>query len=887
MTRTPDRRRLLRLIPRRGMALLFVLLIAQPTFGSPDSSGSCSNITHRGPWTTIQINPPEGSVIDRNPVDFVVDPVNPRSIFVTDGMTIQRSADGGCTWVTTFPLNLSSQGSAPPSIDIDHVDELQVGRVAGHQRVMATVTFPEPQDVSNLLPVPPRDLPGPRKLAAPAPGFGFLFSDDGGASWSFSAEGLPPLIDRIDALRVAPSDPAIAYLKLQASDRQSPQIYRTHDAGLSWELASDEAPGSTSRVLEVDPLDARSLWMGGEALSRSSDGGETWRSTSFAIPVTAIDVFHQAGTQPVVAIGHEVGVSRSKDLGATWTNLEDAPSQVAYMEFGSSANRLSISDGPEVYLARNSSVERVSKVHKEGRQDLPISATEPVTYIDPLLTTSGQELHWYLAPAIHTLEVYAPSLDKPPAPDEQPPNDAPEYEGACASPEVRTPSLNPQFSPVDSPIYISDFYNGCITRFDHLGNGVTVAQTDPSTEGMAFDPLGRVIIATRFHQRILRYDPLTDRIEELVDFDDRGYKRLAGDTEGPDFDQYGNLFIETNGPPPNRVLMYSWPQVPGMKPMVLWQTDDFLEDVKVAPPRSPFAGDVFVETFKTDEGGEVVASSIVHLARSKDGFEKVGAIETDVPTAGMAFSDDGALFTVENGVVGLQKRIFRYDPTLRGMELFAEYDSSDSDAAKIDIDYRGYIYISNNDGVVRFSPQGDRMLPDFRTALGELALGVAVKDPNIASFMPTPLPDLPTAPPPADPVKRLPLLIPAGTQVPPPTALLPPGAPPPNPPPPGQAPAPQPQPQSQSQPNPNPQMNPNPGLVQQRQEQPQMAFVQAAQQVKNQLAGEQAMVRSMQARSDPLSEAKFALALGAASILLLYGLAGATVSRAQARVRDR
>lgn len=71
--------------------------------------------------------------------------------------------------------------------------------------------------------------------------------------------------------------------------------------------------------------------------------------------------------------------------------------------------------------------------------------------------------------------------------------------------------------------------------------------------------------------------------------------------------------------------------------------------------------------------------------------------------------------------------------------------------------------------------------------------------------------------------------------------------------------------------------------VAQRQEQPQMAFVYAAQQLKEQAGMQNAMLRVAQQRSDPLAATKFVLSMSALSMMLAFGLASATARHFAAR----
>lgn len=77
--------------------------------------------------------------------------------------------------------------------------------------------------------------------------------------------------------------------------------------------------------------------------------------------------------------------------------------------------------------------------------------------------------------------------------------------------------------------------------------------------------------------------------------------------------------------------------------------------------------------------------------------------------------------------------------------------------------------------------------------------------------------------------------------------------------------------------------NPNPVAVSQRQEQPQMAFVHAANQLKQQLGAQNAMVRATPHRSDPLDAIKYGLAMSSLSMLLVYGFASLALKRVTVR----
>ncbi|MFN2593562.1 MAG: hypothetical protein ABR579_01580, partial [Actinomycetota bacterium] len=67
-------------------------------------------------------------------------------------------------------------------------------------------------------------------------------------------------------------------------------------------------------------------------------------------------------------------------------------------------------------------------------------------------------------------------------------------------------------------------------------------------------------------------------------------------------------------------------------------------------------------------------------------------------------------------------------------------------------------------------------------------------------------------------------------------------------------------------------------MAEQEQQQPQLAFVQAAHEIDQQEAVQNAMVR-VNSRRDPLAGAKFGLAVGALSMMMVWGFATAVATR--------
>jgi photosystem II stability/assembly factor-like uncharacterized protein len=100
-------------------------------------------------------------------------------------------------------------------------------------------------------------------------------SEDAGASWRKLANGLPKEdLGRI-GIAVAPSDPRVVYLTVEAHKKGG--VYRSLDRGETWEFRNklNQTPWYYSR-LDVDPNNPDRLYEMGERIMESDDGGKSF-----------------------------------------------------------------------------------------------------------------------------------------------------------------------------------------------------------------------------------------------------------------------------------------------------------------------------------------------------------------------------------------------------------------------------------------------------------------------------------------------------------------------------------------------------------------------------------------------------------------------------------
>ncbi len=152
----------------------------------------------------------------------------------------------------------------------------------------------------------------------------------------FRAIGPAIMGGRVDDFAVVESDPRIIYVASAAGG-----IFKTTNAGVTWEPIFDDQPNSTIGDLALAPSDPSILWAGtgepnnrqssswGNGVYKSMDAGHTW--THMGLEETrhiGRVVIHPSDPNIVyvAALGHlwgpnkERGVFKTTDGGATWTH---------------------------------------------------------------------------------------------------------------------------------------------------------------------------------------------------------------------------------------------------------------------------------------------------------------------------------------------------------------------------------------------------------------------------------------------------------------------------------------------------------------------------------------------------------------------------------------
>jgi photosystem II stability/assembly factor-like uncharacterized protein len=172
-------------------------------------------------------------------------------------------------------------------------------------------------------------------LGLTGPGSGLYKSTDGGNNWRQLTKGLPGEAEGVRRIgpTVSPSDPDRMYAWVNA--KKASGIYRSDDAGESWQLVNDEervwGRGDDFGCVRVDPRNKDVIYVANTSTYRSADAGKNFTAIKGA---PGGDDYHTIWINPenpdIIAIAVDQGATISVNGGETWSSWYNQPTAQLY-----------------------------------------------------------------------------------------------------------------------------------------------------------------------------------------------------------------------------------------------------------------------------------------------------------------------------------------------------------------------------------------------------------------------------------------------------------------------------------------------------------------------------------------------------------------------------
>ena len=254
---------------------------------------------------------------------LALDPDNPRRIFLGAGGfpyvargLIERSSDGGSSW-TMSAQDVYASGFALDPVESERVYAAGLGVYRSEDGGAKWIASSD--GLSFVVPALLLDPFNPAILyvgscCGPGGSAGGVYkSTHRGAFWTQKIQGFPkpsePADLEVDALAADPVTPGVIY----AGTRYG--VLKSSDRGETW---SATGLSSDVRVLAVDPGSPLTVYVG---YARSDDGGLTWRDLPAPAGTPIVSLVIDPSGSGVLYAATESGVFRSTDRGETWQSL--------------------------------------------------------------------------------------------------------------------------------------------------------------------------------------------------------------------------------------------------------------------------------------------------------------------------------------------------------------------------------------------------------------------------------------------------------------------------------------------------------------------------------------------------------------------------------------
>ncbi len=163
------------------------------------------------------------------------------------------------------------------------------------------------------------------------------FTEDRFKGMEFRSIGPAFMAGRIADIAIHPEDDNVWYVAVGSGG-----VWKTHNAGVTWNPIFDDQPTYSTGCVTIDPLNPNIIWVGtgenvggrhvgyGDGIYRSDDGGATWKNmglketqhiSKIMVHPENSEVIWVAAQGPLWSKGGERGLYKTTDGGTNWEKV--------------------------------------------------------------------------------------------------------------------------------------------------------------------------------------------------------------------------------------------------------------------------------------------------------------------------------------------------------------------------------------------------------------------------------------------------------------------------------------------------------------------------------------------------------------------------------------
>src|SRR2546427_2461902 len=303
--------------------------IGQSDSGSISSARAEENPLSLNRWSS---NGPDGGAV----LSLAIDQSNPATIYAGTATGVFKSTNGAGSWSQSLSPDYISRTHAlaidpvnPNIIYATAYTERGVGVEVLYKSTNGGESWGAFYPFSGLVYSLTID-PSNSNIIYAATSTGVLKSINGAQSWRAINDGLPtqpsgfedfPIHAGVSALAIDPGNPSIVYASVYDSTGGR-GIFKSTNSGASWsEVFNGFSVASFLATFAIDPFNSNTIYAGGYSYDysgvvlKSTNGGGSWSQfhLTYSVSMLAIDP-----ASPNIIYAGSGGVSRSTDGGQSW-----------------------------------------------------------------------------------------------------------------------------------------------------------------------------------------------------------------------------------------------------------------------------------------------------------------------------------------------------------------------------------------------------------------------------------------------------------------------------------------------------------------------------------------------------------------------------------------